>query len=164
MPITSFPITQSFWNCAEHGSHTAVLCAKFQNDSTTELDFMNKWDFARFEFMMDNPILHNPTGSSAWTSPKQFSMVEWPQKLLSIYLTITFHSWSGGRGEQWSYVIGNHFALWYLLVLFPQCYTWPTLAPCQFCSATFTYGPDMMYRLLPDFIRHTLIITQSKTD
>ena len=38
--------------CPEHGSDTAMLCAKFQNDWTTETDFMDERDIARFEFKM----------------------------------------------------------------------------------------------------------------
>ena len=38
--------------CTEHGSFTALLCAKFQNDLTTEMDVMDERDFARFEFKM----------------------------------------------------------------------------------------------------------------
>ena len=38
--------------CTEHGSNTAVLCAKFHNDLTTEQWGMGKWDFTRFEFEM----------------------------------------------------------------------------------------------------------------
>ena len=39
--------------CTEHGSDTAVLCAKFQNDRSTEAWVMDKRDFARFEFKMN---------------------------------------------------------------------------------------------------------------
>ena len=62
--ITYLYVIQSFWNfpqstalssfsnfCTEHGSDTVVLCAKFQNDWTTERD-MDKRHFARFEFGM----------------------------------------------------------------------------------------------------------------
>ena len=38
--------------CTEHGSVTAVFCAKFQNDLTTDMDVMGERDFARFEFKM----------------------------------------------------------------------------------------------------------------
>ena len=39
--------------CSEHGSTTAVLCAKFQNDLTTAMDDLNWQDFfERFEFKM----------------------------------------------------------------------------------------------------------------
>ena len=44
--LCGYPIVITF--CTEHGSDTAVLCAKFQNDWTTETDVMNEWDFARF--------------------------------------------------------------------------------------------------------------------
>ena len=30
--------------CTEHGSITAVLCAKLQNDSTTDMNFMEESD------------------------------------------------------------------------------------------------------------------------
>ena len=39
--------------CIEHDSHTAVLCAKFQKDSFTATEAMNKHDFARFPFKTD---------------------------------------------------------------------------------------------------------------
>ena len=38
--------------CTEHGSNTAVLCAKFQNDWMIETDGMDERDFTRFEFKM----------------------------------------------------------------------------------------------------------------
>ena len=36
----------------EHGSDTAVICAKFLYDWRTEMDVINQRDFARFELMM----------------------------------------------------------------------------------------------------------------
>ena len=39
--------------CTEHGSITAVLCAKFQIDWTIETGVMDERDFARFEFKMN---------------------------------------------------------------------------------------------------------------
>ena len=42
--------------CTEHDSDTVVLCAHFQNDSTTATNVMDERDFARFEFRTD-PIL-----------------------------------------------------------------------------------------------------------
>ena len=39
--------------CTEHGSDTAVLCAKFQTDRWTEAWVMSKRDFVRFEFKMN---------------------------------------------------------------------------------------------------------------
>ena len=44
----NYPIVLKF--CIEHGSDTAVLCAKFQNDRTMETGVMDERDFARFEF------------------------------------------------------------------------------------------------------------------
>ena len=38
--------------CTEHGSITAVHCAKFQTDWTIETDVMDERDFARIEFKM----------------------------------------------------------------------------------------------------------------
>ena len=38
--------------CTEHGSIIAVLCANCQNDLTTEMDVLDKRDFARFPFKM----------------------------------------------------------------------------------------------------------------
>ena len=47
----NYPIVSKF--STEHGSNTAVLCAKFQNDDwITETDVMEERDFARFEFKM----------------------------------------------------------------------------------------------------------------
>ena len=34
--------------CTEHGSITAVLCAKFQNHLANEIGFMDKQDLVRF--------------------------------------------------------------------------------------------------------------------
>ena len=45
-----FPIILKF--CTEHGSTTAVLCAKFQNYWTIKTDVMDERDFTRFEFKM----------------------------------------------------------------------------------------------------------------
>ena len=39
--------------CIEHGSDTAVLCAKFQSDQSIEAWVMDKRDFTRFEFKMN---------------------------------------------------------------------------------------------------------------
>ena len=44
------PIVLNF--CTEHGSITAMLCAKFENIWTTEIDIMDEWDFARFGLTM----------------------------------------------------------------------------------------------------------------
>ena len=43
----SRPIILNF--CTEHGSDTAVLCAKFQNDWTTCRVVVEEWDFAKNE-------------------------------------------------------------------------------------------------------------------
>ena len=43
----SYPIMLKF--CTEHGSITAVLCAKFQNDWTSYMGVMDERDFTRFE-------------------------------------------------------------------------------------------------------------------
>ena len=51
--------------CTEHGSDTAVLCAKFQNDWMNETDVMDEQVFARFEFKISSEryaILHSPCG------------------------------------------------------------------------------------------------------
>ena len=37
--------------CTEHGSITAVVCANFHNDLTTEMDVLDERDFARFEYI-----------------------------------------------------------------------------------------------------------------
>ena len=44
------PIVSNF--CTEHGSITALLSAKYQNNWTTETDVMDVRDFAGFEFMV----------------------------------------------------------------------------------------------------------------
>ena len=44
------PIVLKF--CTEHGSDTAVLCAKFQKDWTAESGVKDERNFARFEFKM----------------------------------------------------------------------------------------------------------------
>ena len=36
--------------CTEHGSITAMLCAKIQNNLTTEMDIIDEWVFVKFEF------------------------------------------------------------------------------------------------------------------
>ena len=36
--------------CTEHGSDTAMLCAKFLNDWATERNVMDEWVFARSQF------------------------------------------------------------------------------------------------------------------
>ena len=46
----SFPIILNFFT--EHGSDTAMLCAKFQDDWTIDTDVMDEQDFGRFEFKM----------------------------------------------------------------------------------------------------------------
>ena len=44
----NYPIVLKF--CTEHGSDTAVLCAKFQNDWATETELMDEREFTRFDF------------------------------------------------------------------------------------------------------------------
>ena len=39
--------------CTEHGSITAMLCAKLQNDLTPEMDVMDEQDFARHKFNLE---------------------------------------------------------------------------------------------------------------
>ena len=39
--------------CTDHSSHAAVVCAKFQNDKTTEKKSIDKRNYGRFEFKMD---------------------------------------------------------------------------------------------------------------
>ena len=46
----NYPIVLNF--CTVHGSITAVLCAKFQNDWTIARDIIDERVFARFEFKM----------------------------------------------------------------------------------------------------------------
>ena len=57
--------------CTGHGSDTAVLCAKFQGDGSTEAFVMGKRDFARFEFKMNfgriSYIAHGTTDVSSRT-------------------------------------------------------------------------------------------------
>ena len=45
------PIVLNF--CTEHGSITAMLCAKFHNNWTTEIDIMDERHFTRFWFTMN---------------------------------------------------------------------------------------------------------------
>ena len=45
------PIILKF--CTEHGSGTAMLCAKFQNDRATEMYVVDEWDLLTFEFGWD---------------------------------------------------------------------------------------------------------------
>ena len=47
-----FPSYPIVWKFAEHVSDTYVLCAKFQNDSTTDMDVMEEWCLARFQWKM----------------------------------------------------------------------------------------------------------------
>ena len=47
--LMNFPVWEF---CEEHSNAIAVLCAKFQNDLTTETGVMDERDFARFEFKM----------------------------------------------------------------------------------------------------------------
>ena len=62
--------SNSFGICTEHGSDTAVLCAKFQNDWTTETDVMDEQNFARFEFKMSFGAL--PWITRPLTAPSHF--------------------------------------------------------------------------------------------
>ena len=45
----NFSVTKSFWNFAQN---TSMLCAKFRNDWTTEVDVLDKQGVTRFEFKM----------------------------------------------------------------------------------------------------------------
>ena len=47
LPITYFAVAQSFWNFAQS---TTVLCAKFHNDWTPEMDVIDERHYATFEF------------------------------------------------------------------------------------------------------------------
>ena len=58
--IFSYPIICKF--CTEHGSTTAVLCAKFQNDRTTEITAMIKRNHTHIAFQTDFIILLQPLG------------------------------------------------------------------------------------------------------
>ena len=69
LPINYFLAVKSFWNfCTEHGSIIAVLCAKFPNDLTPEMD-VDGQDFMRFEFKMSfevyahYPVLPQASGT-----------------------------------------------------------------------------------------------------
>ena len=46
--------------CTGHGSITAVLCANFQNNLTTEMNETDERHFARFEFRTDVPYCNSP--------------------------------------------------------------------------------------------------------
>ena len=45
--FASNPVILKF--CTEHGSLTAMLCAKSQNHWTADIDVINKQDFMRFD-------------------------------------------------------------------------------------------------------------------
>ena len=44
----SCPIVVKFRT--KHDSDIPMFCVKFQNDWTVDIDVMDKWDFARFDF------------------------------------------------------------------------------------------------------------------
>ena len=56
--------------CTEHDGDTVVLCAKFQNDLTTEMDAMDERDFVWSEFKMElggrDIIYYNSPWASRW--------------------------------------------------------------------------------------------------
>ena len=50
--------------CTKHDSDTALFCARFRNNWTTETNVMDEQDFTRFEFKMDGyPISQDPKRS-----------------------------------------------------------------------------------------------------
>ena len=57
-----------FWNSArtEHGMETAVLCAKLQNNSDNEMDFVDNQDFVRFEFKTSLRCLYCINSLPVW--------------------------------------------------------------------------------------------------
>ena len=64
--------------CTEHGSITAVLCAKFQNDLTNEMDVLDERDFARFEFEMSfGRISHVATALRSLTRNGGVATMKW---------------------------------------------------------------------------------------
>ena len=66
--------------CTEHGSITAVLYAKFQNDWATQEWIRDKRDFARFEFQMSlYPILQQPLNTRQ--KPSGMLLESWVQHL-----------------------------------------------------------------------------------
>ena len=78
--------------CTEHGSYTAVLCAKFKNDWATDNDVMDEWDFAIIELKMNFRGISYPTGNlTQWPFiADRWSSVHGPH--------ITSHNWPW---DQW---------------------------------------------------------------
>ena len=75
--------------CTEHASDTAVLCAKFQSDRSTEAWVMGKRDFARYEFKLNfgrisyisqGPWPHGSSLRGDWY---------WEQTILTVFKNIT---------------------------------------------------------------------------
>ena len=73
LSITSFVFVQSFWNFVQSTAGTAVHCAKFQNDWTTETDVWDERDFARFEFKLRFGRLSYITQGSSLTTPPGYT-------------------------------------------------------------------------------------------
>ena len=52
--------SNSLQSCTKHGSITATLCVKFQNDWTIVRKYINKCDLTRFEFKWIFPLQQQP--------------------------------------------------------------------------------------------------------
>ena len=64
--------------CTEHGCDTAMLCAKFENDITTEMTVLNGRDFARFKFVMRFWRISNIATGTWWCkNPPVISSFHW---------------------------------------------------------------------------------------
>ena len=55
--------------CTEHGSDSVVFCAKYQNGRVSEIDVMDEWVFAIFEFKKTF-IRMSYIGTVAWVQLK----------------------------------------------------------------------------------------------
>ena len=63
----------------EHGSATAMLCAKFQNDLMAEMSVMDLWAFSLRQVLDGYSILQQPTGScTVWEETRGISGTELP--------------------------------------------------------------------------------------
>ena len=90
--------------CREHGSITAVLCAKFQNDTTKETNIMDERDFARFAATISTSIcfIHVTTTLASeeeiyWHPLFLWMTVTWIKNRVPVGLYITVTS----QGVRW---------------------------------------------------------------
>ena len=69
-------------HCKEHGGDTVVLCAKFENDWTTEKDLMDERDLARFKFKVS-------FGRIFYIA--QHSWIYWQNEIMETSVIIEYH-------------------------------------------------------------------------